>query len=354
MLLATCAAAQESTTSDGAASALRDEIAAKIQDSSNNVRAEIVGVTSAVRSLHDDLETKIETGAATTQKSVSDLHATMQFSAISTVLVSAASAILSILILIRISHVSGNLAAVLNMPQIPQNTQPQGANPALSAALSRIEDKLNAVTKQSFAKLPQDTPQIPREISDRLSSIEQTLQTLSAKKETQQASHSAGSDPTTAFWPQSVKNLENFPLWQKQLRNSLAEGSEQALGLASALLEFHLHSSDRDLDAEKYAQLADKLGTAAYAFCYSLERISEADRLDIAAALARAVKEDAQIHAPTIEIRAFFTNDRLNTDTMEKVDSGSRLTVQRPLSWLIVEKNGGKERILHRAKVITG
>jgi hypothetical protein len=350
----TYASAQDANTAEAAPVITQNELAAKIQESSNNLRAEISSVAGTVRSTRDGLESKIDERAAVTQKSISDLRSTVQISALATTLVSAACAIISLLVLFRISHIAGNVVALQNMPVIPQMPQSSGGqNPSVTLALSRIEEKLNAMSKASFAKPMPEPANAPREITDRLAAIEQTLQNLAARKE-----NSAGTngmpDATAAFWPKSVQNAENFPIWKKQLRNALAAEDDQAMLLTCALLDFQIQSSKRDIDAERYAELAHSLGMAAYGFCYSQEKVAEEDRLDIASALFRAVKDDAQIHAIPIEIRACVPNDRLNTDTMEKVDSGSRLTVQRPLSWIIVDKSGGKERILYRAKVITG
>jgi len=352
----TCAFAQDAGTPNVAPAVSQQELAAKIQDSSNNLRAEISGVESAVRTSRDELETKIDEKSSSIQKNVSGLKSTIQVSALATTLVCAACAIISLLVLFKLSSIAGNVIAILNMPPPPQ-ASPSGSvsqNPSVVSALSRIEDKLCSLTKANSAKPTQETPAIPREVSDRLAAIEQTLHNLAARKENAAAGSSGGPDVSGVFWPKSVQNLENFPIWKKQLRDALAAGSENALTLVSALLDFQIHSSKRDIGAESYADIIRKVGMSAYSFCYSLENVPEEDRLDIVSALLRAVKDDAQLRAPAVEVRAFVPNDRLNTDTMEKVDSGSRLTVQRPLSWLIVDKGNGKERILHRAMVVTG
>jgi hypothetical protein len=353
---ATSALAQDATLPETTPAVSQQELAAKIEESSSSMRNEISGVEHSVRATRDELESKIEEKAATIQKNVSGLRSTIQISAISTTLVCAACAILAVLILFKITSVAGNVVALLNMPTPSQPSSPlsQGQNPSLVAALSRIEEKLNNLAKANSAKAAPETPAVPREIADRISSIEQTLQHLAAHKENAAAGGSRGPDISNLFWPKSVQSHENFAIWKKQLRDALAADNEQAMMLLSALLDFQTQSTKRDIDAEHYAELVRKLGMAAYAFCYALEKVPEEDRLDIVSALLHAVKDDAQSHAPAIEIRAFVPNDRLNTDTMEKVDPGSRLTVQRPLSWLIVGKNGGKERILHRAMVITG
>jgi len=105
---------------------------------------------------------------------------------------------------------------------------------------------------------------------------------------------------------------------------------------------------------EKFCEMATDLSRSLYRFCYSLDGVPDEDRLDIASAMFRQVKEDIQQGFQGLEVRAFFPNDRLNTELMEKMDSGNRLTVSSPMSWLVMEHGPGGDRVLHRAMGFTG
>jgi hypothetical protein len=331
-------------------------IGAQITSLTSSLRSDNQSLDSTVRSVRQDIESKIDDGNAATAKNIASMHRAMNITAVSTALISLVGAIFSLIVLLRISRVASTATqATINTAASPQ---PTAQNPATAASLSRIEERLGALlAKGSMPKANAEAQAAaPKELHDKLNVIEAHLQNLTARKEaTVSPAHaSGGPDVSDAFWPKSLREQENYPIWRKSLASALAQESSEARQFATALLEFQSLSANRDADPEKYAEVVRRLGASVYKFCYTLETIPETDRLDAASALLRAVKDDARVHVPSLDIRAFFPNDRLNTDTMEKIDAGNRLTVSRPLSWLIIDSQGGHERILHRAQVITG
>ncbi|HNX05864.1 MAG TPA: hypothetical protein PKI32_10205 [Opitutales bacterium] len=324
-----------------------ESLAAKIDENSTAIQLSVQNNAASLTTLRRDIEGKIEQGNTAVYKAVTDVHNTQRITAIATTATSLVAAVLSLVILLRLSHVMGAIGQIPAPQGAP--TASSGSAPAVAAALARIEDRLNAIPRAAPTKAPDPAP-VPREVMDKLATIEAALQGLSTRREA-----AAQSDTTAdAFWPKAVRGSENYPLWRKGLGEAVSAGRPEALRLASALLTFNALPARRDADAEKYADMVSRLSASLYAYLYSIEGVPEADRLDPVSALLRAVKDDAQVHYPNLEIRAFFPNERLNTDLMEKTDSGTRLSITRPLSWLVVDKTGGREHIFSRAQVITG
>ena len=347
-LLAACPLAAEGTDADGARTATLETIQAGVSDNNAALQLAMQKNDSALVTLRHDLDVKIEQGDAALYKAVTDVHNTQRITALAAVATSLVTAILSIFILLRLSHVLG---AIGQIPAHPAQAAPGVASghAATAAAIARVEEKLAALARAPQPKAAEPAP-APREVMDKLTALEAAVQNLSARRE----AAAQGDSTADAFWPKAVRTAENYPLWRKGLGEAVSAGKPEALKLASAMLAFNALPARRDMDAEKYGDLIHSLSASLYAYLYSIEGVSEADRLDPVSSVLRAVKDDAQVHYPNLEIRAFFPNERLNTDLMEKVDAGSRLSITRPLSWLVVDKTAGHERILSRAQVITG
>jgi hypothetical protein len=343
------AAAQEAP-SEGVAGAAG--VAEQIAASTASLQKDNANLIEAIRSQRAATERLLEENNLRAEKRFAEIHGTLRITAYAASAISAVSAILSIVILLKITrytHVT--TGEPTRIPATPAPT----ANPAIMPALARIEERLNALAKngQCTQKSVPDAQPPGREILEKLNALESTIQNHNARNEAASASADAPR-LADALWPKPVRTLENYPIWRKTLANAAATEKPEALRLASSLLAYRTIAARREQTAEECAGVLHELSLNLYAYCYSLDTVNEEDRLDAAAAIFRAVKEEMQQRLPTLEIKAFHPNDRLNTDAMEKVDSGSRLTVSKPLSWLLTDRSSSRERILHRAKVITG
>jgi hypothetical protein len=327
-----------------------EELATRVEGNTTAIRLSADGASTALSATARNLEEKIDRQGAVLSRSVSDLHRTVRIAAVAGTVTGLVAAVLALLVLLRIPHIIG---AIGQISSAPAPAQASGNNhPGLSAALSRIEDRIAVLSRSSPQKAPEPPAvSVPRELLDKLVGIEAAVQNLSSRGE---AASSASDTTADAFWPKSVRNCENYSSWRKTLSGALASGRGEALRLAASLLAFNGLPQRREGDAERHGTFVEELSVNLYAYLYALDDVPEADRLDPVSAILRTVKDDAQAHYPGLEIRAVFPNERLNTDTMEKVDSGRRMSVARPLSWLVADKTSGKERILFRAKVTTG
>ena len=326
------------------------ELVARVDANTTAIRQGTDSTSTALAATKRDLEERIDRQGVTLARSVADLHRSVRLASVAGIVASLVMAGLLLLVLLRIPHI---LAAIGQIPNAPASPQPSGngSNPGLSAALARIEDRMGVLSRavpQKTVEAP--SPSVPRELLERLAAIETAVQNLAATRAAPAASGAADD----AFWPAIVRASENYPAWKSNLAKSLAAGRPEALRLASALLAFCSLPQRREGDADHHAAFLAELSANLYSWLYALDGVPEADRLDPVSAILRAVKDDAAVHYPGLEIRAIFPNERLNTDTMEKVDSGNRMSVARPLSWLVADKSSGKERILFRAKVTTG
>jgi hypothetical protein len=228
--------------------------------------------------------------------------------------------------------------------------------------MARLEERVGslpaAVSQQlrsAMADLRKESSAEP--VLERLAAIETSVKGLAetvvqaAQKKPQEEQTGPVAD---VFWPKSLKGAEGYPLWRKALADGLSKGASEAVQMAAAMLDYQIRITRRDMSPEKFCDMATDLSRSLYRFCYALEGVPDADRLDIASAMLRQVKEDIQQGFQGIEVRAIFPNERLNTELMEKMDSGNRLTVSRPMSWLVMEHGPGGDRVLHRAMVFTG
>lgn len=326
-------------------------VAEQIAASTASLQKDNANLIEAVRSQRNATERLLEENNLLAEKRLSEIHGTLRITAYATSAISAVSAILSLIILLKISRTTQPVTGEPARTPAPSSSP---ANPAIMTALARIEERLNALAKnsQSGQKTTTETPAPSREILDKLNTLENVIQNHHTGKN----GGPAQPEPrlADALWPKAVRSLENYPLWRKTLADAAAAEKTEALRLASSLLAYRTLTSRRELTSEDCANTLYELSLTLYAYCYSLDTVTEEDRLDAASAVFRAVKDEMQQRVPSLEIKAFHPNDRLNTDAMEKVDSGSRLTVSKPLSWLFTDRSGGRERILHRAKVITG
>ncbi|MBN1404612.1 MAG: hypothetical protein JW942_09125 [Opitutales bacterium] len=270
----------------------------------------------------------------------------------------ALSTLVALAVLLRLKSIQTELPQLLSRPM----GNGSGASSSASlvsgngVGLSRLEEKLGAI-QHGISQLRDSRPepkQNPAELSERLSAIDAALEKLAAVTVASSSLPAKDDSPpiNDSIWPKTARAFETFPIWRKALADMVARSDSEGLKFASLLLEYQAKASSKDNTLDQFCELVTSLGKAVYRFCYALD-IAEGDRLDAASALLKQAKEDAAAY-PGLEIRAFFPNDRLNTDLMEKMDSGNRLSVSRPQSWLIQDKTPGKERILARAMVITG
>lgn len=127
----------------------------------------------------------------------------------------------------------------------------------------------------------------------------------------------------------------------RRFLRSLAEWEELTVGI----------SEDERADAP--AQIS-ALGARGHAFINKHLPPDADAHLEIGQALLKYVREGVARLCPHIEIKPVFPGDRFDSDRMECVASGSgnRLTVQQPLSWLILDRSGDQARILYRARVL--
>ncbi len=326
------------------------ELAARVDANTTAIRQSTESASTALAATKRDLEERIDRQGATLARSVGEVHRSLRLASVAGVVASLVAAAMALLVFLRIPHILGAIGQIPNAPASPQSSG-NGSNPGLSAALARIEDRMSVLSRAAPQKNTEaPSPAVPRELLERLAAIEAAVQNLAATRAAPAASGSADD----AFWPTSVRASENYPAWKTSLSKSLAAGRPEALRLASSLLAFCGQPQRREGDVERHAAFVNELSANLYAWLYAQDGVPEADRLDPVSAILRAVKDDAAAHYPGLEIRAIFPNERLNTDTMEKVDSGNRMSVARPLSWLVADKSSGKERILYRAKVTTG
>ncbi len=277
------------------------------------------------------------------------------------------SCLVSIVLLLRMKGLQDELSRLAQQGVSRPAAQPAAAVVAQAQnnsapALARVEEKLAAIA-QTLARPAQDDgvqaieklTETQTELLGRLGWMEAVLQKLSEPQEAPNEEPQEAALPALAglVWPKAARSAEAFPLWSRTLASAIEAGQADALQLAGLMLEYQSGASRRDMAQDAYCELLRRLGRAIYRFCYSLD-VSDDDRLDAAQAVLRQVKEDAAALFPHIELRAVFPNERLNTDHMEKLDSGGRLVVSRPMSWLILDRTPGRERVLARAQVITG
>jgi hypothetical protein len=327
-----------------------EALTARVDANTTAIRQGTESASTALAATKRDLEERIDRQGATLARSVGEVHRTLRLASVASVVASLVAAAMALLVFLRIPHILGAIGQIPSAPASPQSSV-NGSSPGISAALARIEDRMGVLSRaapQKNAEAP--SPAVPKELLERLAAIEAAVQNLAAARST----HSSNGAADDAFWPAGVRASENYPAWRKSLSKSLAAGKPEAMRLASSLLAFCGQPQRREGDADHHAAFLHELSVNLYAWLYAQDDVPAADRLDPVSAILRAVKDDAGAHYPGLEIRAIFPNERLNTDTMEKVDSGNRMSVARPLSWLVADKSSGKERILFRAKVTTG
>jgi|GEM_PF-3550243 len=266
----------------------------------------------------------------------------------------ALATLIALIILLRLRSMQ------MDMPHAVASTSPapQNASSGSNAAYARIEERISslasAISQSRAAPVDSGKPQSNTELLGRLDLIEAAIKRIAQAPAQAPAGPKEDFAPVAdSFWPKGIKGFEGYPVWRKAMVDALASGRAEAMLLASTLFEYQTTAGRRDLEQEKFCELVTRLSQNLYRYCYALDGVADEDRLDLVSAILRQVKEDAQSFTG-LEVRAFFPNDRLNTDLMEKMDSGSRLTVNRPLSWLVMDRSPGNERVLKRAMVVTG
>jgi hypothetical protein len=250
-----------------------------------------------------------------------------------------------------------------------ETARPQAAAPAASGAprqydaieskLASISNSLSQIRAAMDTTAPSPAPAFDR-LETRISSLEGLIRNLAAKPAPMPAPAPAPAavpskqaDCLALLWPKSVRAMRDFSKWSETLAKAVEGNSPDACMMASAMMEFRAACEQGDIQLEQIAVAVKKYSLAVYNYCYSLDGGDGDDHLDFVKPLAEAAKEAVRRKFPSLDIVAFNPHDTLDTDKMERQGSGSTLSVRQPLSWLVRDKGAVRERVLHRAIVLT-
>lgn len=136
------------------------------------------------------------------------------------------------------------------------------------------------------------------------------------------------------------------------LISAATEGDAGARQLIASLIDWQAQSASRD--AATAASLTHQLSRRILHYISARHGEDRDQLINAIQSWTKPFKTALEERFPNIKIIAVYPEDRFDTDRMEaqRSQSGGRLTVAMPLSWLIFERTENGERILHRAEVI--
>lgn len=157
------------------------------------------------------------------------------------------------------------------------------------------------------------------------------------------------------FWPEPFRADGPLAPWKARLVEAFDEGSDEAGALLGALVNWRLVSRESEKERDKWVEAVDAVGRSCLAFLAKEPAPEDADPIERAQVWTRSFKTLLEESFPTLKLSAVYPGDRFDTDRMEAVgsNSGGRQTVQRAVSWSIMEKTAESTQILRRAQVVT-
>lgn len=161
------------------------------------------------------------------------------------------------------------------------------------------------------------------------------------------------SDSLNEWLPAPLREGGRLTSASAELLKHCVQKQPEARKLLSALIDWEATNNTKDM--QLMAQQTHILGKALFAWLRT-QLGEDSDRaIECIQTWTKAFKVLIEAQFSQLSLLAVYPDDRFDTDRMEAVRSMSsaRITVQMPLSWLIVEKSESRERILHRAEVIT-
>jgi len=180
--------------------------------------------------------------------------------------------------------------------------------------------------------------------------------TIEAIKETskEQVKLMETPDEPDPLWPWIFDKGNPLEGWKDRLVEGMNNKQKTAFDLYIALLEASqsLNAKER-ISQETGNEIINKVATNLYLHIYEKEELVEDDLIDLPTQWIKAIRTLVEPILPSLEIKAVYPGDSLNSDTMDKIGGGSQLKIQKPYSWIISDKANGTVRVLTRAKVTT-
>lgn len=158
-----------------------------------------------------------------------------------------------------------------------------------------------------------------------------------------------------SFWPPSLRDGGKLGAWKDRLAKELLDGSPDARRLGAALLDWAALTAADAPPGREAAGALSQLGQRLFRYWDSISIPDDEARIEAIQAWSAALRADIEKSLPHLQISPVYPDDAFDHDRMEAVESlsGSRITVKRPLSWIILQRTPEAERVLHRAQVIT-
>ena len=232
-----------------------------------------------------------------------------------------------------------------------------GIQPAIDSLGARV-----AEIEQSRASLASEQQELERRRADAAARLEAEV---AAKARAEQLvfemteklrTAEAGLGRYEVVWPEAFHGNGPLEFSRERVLAAFGAGSIEAGALMTALIRWHIVRATGDKEREHWIEAADAVGRACQAFLAKDPAPGgESESLERAQLWTRAIKSPFEQAFPELKLNAVYPGDRFDTDRMEAVGSstGGRQTVQRALSWSILEKTADSTRIVRRAQVIT-
>jgi hypothetical protein len=271
-----------------------------------------------------------------------------------------------------LSAIFALVASLIGIFLIWQNTHSKsGADPLLESVNKSIKDlkKLIANVEASsdsgsgktYATAPVSTDNgSNQKVEATLKAVVKKLENLEgnieAIKETskEQVQLMETPDEPNPLWPWLFDKGNPLEGWKDRLVEGMNNKQKTAFDLYIALLEAsqNLNSKER-VSQDTANEIINKVATNLYLHLYEKEDLVTDDLIDLPTQWIKAIRTLVEPALPSLEIKAVYPGDSLNSDTMDKIGGGSQLKIQKPYSWVISDKADGTVRVLTRAKVTT-